>query len=192
MPPGSIVSDVGSAKAEIVRGLRSLPNGVAFIGAHPLAGSERRGIGAARADLFEGSVCVLTPDRRTDKAALSRVRSLWSDLAGRVVTMAPEAHDRLLAATSHLAHWLAFCLVEATEPRAREIAPRSFLDATRVAMSDPDLWDDIFLTNRAALLRAMDRFELRWRSARRLLMRGDRAALVRFLRHAQSLRQRLG
>ena len=191
MSPGSVLSDVGSTKAEIVHGLRSLPNGVAFMGAHPLAGSEQRGIDAARTDLFDGSICILTPNRRTDQAALKRVRGLWSALAGRVLTMEPEAHDRLLAAVSHLPHLLAFCLVDATEPRARAIAPRSFLDATRVAMSDPDLWDDIFLTNRAALLRAMDRFEQRWRAARQLLRRGDRASLHRFLRHAQGLRQRL-
>ena len=189
MKPGSVLSDVGSVKGPIVRSLeRAMPRGIAFIGAHPLAGSEQRGIGAARTSLFEGSVCIVTATPRTDRRALSRVSALWKSLVRRVVIMAPTRHDRLLAAASHLPHLLAFCLVNATDADARALAPRSFLDATRVAQSDPGLWDDIFLSNRAALLAAMGRFDRLWRLLRKQLARRERAALRRFLASARAKR----
>jgi len=192
MKPGSVLTDVGSTKARIVNNLEhALPKRIAFVGAHPLAGSEQRGIAAARAALFDGSVCIVTTTPRTDQRALQTVVRLWKRLTRRVVVLDPTTHDRLLAAVSHLPHLLAFCLVEATNHGALPLAPRSFLDATRVAKSDPDLWDDIFLSNRTALLAAIERFERRWRSLRRQLAEGDRVALRRFLSRAQSTRNAL-
>ncbi len=186
---GSVITDVGSTKAKIVRELeRSLPRWVSFVGAHPLAGSEKRGIAAASAQLFDGSRCILTPTARTNPTALRKVKALWSALSVDVVTLSPKQHDRLLAQTSHLAHLVAFGLVAATDRQALAIAPRSFLDATRVAKSDPDLWDDILLSNQKAILAAMDRFEKRWRKARQLLVRSDHQALRRFLAHAYAKR----
>ena len=191
MRPGSVLTDVGSTKAAIVRALeRGLPRGVHFVGAHPIAGSERRGIEAADAQLFDGAVCILTPTARTDRRALQAVRRLWAPLAGRVVTMSPDRHDRLLAQLSHLPHLVACSLVGAVTgslPRS----PQSFLDMTRIAQSDPDLWDDIFLSNRANLLEAMDRFDARWRALRRLLAGSRRLALRRTLARAQSRRHAL-
>lgn len=192
MRRGSILTDVGSTKRRIVTALQGrLPNGVAFIGAHPLVGSERRGIDAAQADLFDGSVCLVTATGRTDRKALARVVGFWKPLVRRVLVMEPARHDRLLAAVSHLPHVVAFCLVEAADHGARSIAPRSFLEATRVAKSDPDLWDDILLSNRHALLASMGQFEHHWSRAKRLLVRNDPRALRRFLRHAAILRQTL-
>ena len=192
MRRGGILTDVGSTKRRIVAGLEGrLPRGVAFVGAHPLAGSERRGIEHARADLFEGSVCLVTATGRTDRQALARVVGLWKPLVRRVLVMDPARHDRRLAAVSHLPHVAAFCLVEAADHGARSIAPRSFLEATRVAKSDPDLWDDILLSNRTALLASMTRFEQRWKRAKRLLARQDARALRHFLRHASILRRTL-
>ncbi len=192
MRPGSILTDVGSTKARIVRALeRALPRHVAFVGGHPLAGSEQRGLQAATPRLFDGSVCILTPDRRTDRAALRRVAAFWKPLVGRVVIMDPRRHDRLLAQTSHVSHALAYCLALSVEADGSASLPPSFLDATRVAKSDPDLWDDIFLTNRAEILRAMARFETGWRGLRRLLARSDRAGLRRFLAAAKARRDAL-
>ncbi len=189
MKPGSVLSDVGSVKGQIVRSLeRAMPRGVAFIGAHPLAGSERRGIAAADARLFSGSTVVLTPTRRTNRRALRSVRQLWQSLTSRVVAMDPERHDRLLAAVSHLPHALAFSLVAATDAQALAIAPRSFLDATRVAQSDPGLWEAIFLQNDRAVVAGMDRFERQWRLLRRTIARGDRSTLHRLLASVQSTR----
>jgi len=189
---GSVLTDVGSSKAQIVRALeRSMPRGVAFAGAHPLAGSERRGLEAARADLFDGSICVITPTSRTPRRAREAVTRLWKPLVRRMVTMDPSRHDRLLAAVSHLPHLLAFSLVRATSREALAIAPRSFLDATRVAQSDPDLWDDILLSNRAAIAAAMSRFEREWRTLRKAMTQQDQPRLVRLLAEAQRARQTL-
>ena len=192
MSAGSILTDVGSTKSVIVSALaHRLPNRIAFVGAHPLAGSEQRGVAAAQARLFEQATCIVTPVPSTNRSALRRVSALWQRLGARVVTMTPARHDRLLAAASHLPHVAAFCLVEATEPPALRLAPRSFLEATRVAQSDPALWDDILLTNRRAILHALHRYERALRRARGALARADRRQLGRLLRHAHAVRQTL-
>ena len=192
MKRGAILTDVGSTKNQIVRALGRLPNGVKFIGAHPLAGSEQRGIAAAKPELFACSVCVLTPTRQTNRAALRTVQQFWKRVADCVVTMDPAAHDRVLAAVSHLPHVIAFSLMATTDARARALAPRSFLDMTRVAKSDPDLWDDIFLTNRAQILAAIDGFTRQLAQVRTRIAKSDRTALQQFLRHANRLRTHLG
>jgi prephenate dehydrogenase len=192
MRAGAVLTDVGSTKAQIVRTLeRTLPPHVAFVGTHPLAGSEQRGLAAARSELLDGSVCIVTATKRTRRLALARVRRLWSALGCQVVVLDPQTHDRCLAQVSHLPHLVAFCLVEATNHDALAVAPRSFLEATRVAKSDPNLWDGILLSNRTALLGAMDRLDRQWRRLRHHLVHRDRAALRRFLRHAQTTRYAL-
>ncbi len=191
MRPGSVLTDVGSTKAAIIRALeRGLPRGVPFVGAHPIAGSEQQGIGAATKRLFDGSVCLLTPTARTSPRALAAVRRFWTPLVGAVITMSPSQHDRLLAGISHLPHLVACSLVGAATGSLPRL-PQSFLDMTRIAQSDPDLWDDIFLSNRANLLEAMDRFERGWRRLRAAVARGDRVALRRLLRRAQAARHAL-
>lgn len=192
MRPGSVLTDVGSSKGAIVRALEHrLPRHVSFVGAHPLAGSERQGIDAAQASLFEGSICILTKTARTNPRALARVRRLWAPLVERVVVLSPSRHDRRLAQMSHLPHALAFCLASAVEREGRALAPRSFLDMTRIAKSSPELWDDIFLSNRAEVLQAMARFERRWRALRALIARGQRTRLRRELARARALRDAL-
>jgi prephenate dehydrogenase len=192
MRSGSVLTDVGSTKAHIVQTLeRALPRNVAFVGGHPLAGSEQRGFEAADVRLFDGSIFILTPTARTPRQALRRVIRFWKPLVHRVVTMSPLQHDRVLAGTSHLPHLLAYCLALAVDPVSLSCAPRSFLEATRVAKSDPDLWDDIFLTNRTSLLIAMDRFDDQWYALRRLLARPDRTTLRRLLASAKSKRDAL-
>lgn len=189
MRRGSILTDVGSTKRSIVNALTGqLPRRVAFVGAHPLAGSEQRGIMAARAELFQGSTCVITKTAASDPRAVARVRTFWKRLAGRVVLMSPERHDRLIAQVSHLPHVLAFCLVEATSSEALAMAPRSFLEATRVAKSDPALWAAILRDNRAAILQALEAFERRCRRMRQALDGGRSRRLARFLHHAQAIR----
>ncbi len=187
--PGTIIIDVGSAKGEIVRRLQaSLPERVSFVGAHPLAGSERRGLAAAVAQLFDGSICILTPTPRTNRAAFRRVRSFWQSLGTRVVVMSPAAHDKLVATISHLPHALAFALMHRTTPQAARLASRSFLDATRVAASDPQLWQEILLMNRRELQAALRGFERELRALRAVLVRGDARALTQWIRAAQRRR----
>ena len=193
MMPGSILTDVGSTKAAIVRQLELTLHAspVVFVGAHPIVGSERRGIDAARADLFDGVCCILTPTARTDRTALRRVERLWRGVAGRVITMTPAAHDRLLAGTSHLPHVLAYGLALSTEASSLPCVPRSLFDMTRLAESDPDLWDDIFLGNRAELLNAIDRFDRQLHLLRKRISDRKPRALKRALAAAQARRHAL-
>ena len=191
MRPGAILTDVGSTKAGIVAALeRALPRRISFVGGHPLAGSEQQGIASAQADLFDHSTCVLTATRKTDRKALGRMRALWRRVAHRAVVLSPDAHDRCLAAVSHLPHLLAFSLIGATADDALALAPRSFLDATRVAKSDPDLWDDILLSNRRELVKALDRLGAHCCRARSLLIGGKSRALKQFLRRSQRRRSK--
>ncbi len=189
MKPGSILTDVGSTKIRIVAALeRSMPTGVAFVGGHPLAGAEARGIEAADAHLYDGAICIVTPTPHTNRAALRRVEQLWRPLVGRVVRMSPREHDRALASTSHLPHVLAACLVRAARPRDLSTAAPSFREMTRLAKSDPDLWDDIFFTNQRLLLGAMDQFSRQWRALRAMLAGSRRAAFRRALAQAKRTR----
>jgi prephenate dehydrogenase len=186
---GAVLTDVGSTKRRIVRTLeRSLPRRVLFVGAHPLAGSEQRGIEAASRDLFRGSICVLTKTPSTNRQALRTVQQLWKPLVRRVLVMSPARHDQLLATTSHLPHLIAYNLVAATPRDGFPVAAPSFLGVTRLAKSDPDLWDDIFLSNRTELLRAVSRFDRHWRVLRKRLVPSRRAELHRFLTSAKSKR----
>lgn len=162
---GAIVTDAGSTKAGVVRECAAALGGRArFVGAHPIAGTESSGAAAAEGDLFRGARCVLTPVAGTDADALARVRALWEAVGMDVVEMAPEAHDELLALTSHVPHLLAFALTGAAAAfrAARAGAPDpfafagpSFRDATRVASSSPEMWRDILLGNAPAVRAAL-------------------------------------
>ena len=190
MRRGAVLTDVGSTKAVIARELeRAMPQGIDFVGAHPIAGSEQQGIGAASAALFDGSVCIVTPTARTNPRALRRVESLWRPLVADLIRMTPARHDRVLAATSHLPHLLAFCLADSVDAAPLlPKAPRSLLDMTRIARSSPQLWDDIFFSNRPALLQAIARFDRRWRAYKDRLARGRRRELTALLGRARAKR----
>jgi prephenate dehydrogenase len=161
MRPEAVLTDVGSVKVPIRDAIAECLDGAAsgpcFVGGHPIAGSEQRGVDAARVDLFQGAVCLLTPDVRTDpdERALSAVREMWKGVGGRVIEMSAERHDRLLAEISHLPHIVASCLMNAASDEALEVAGRGFLDATRIASGDADLWKDICLANKEELSRAL-------------------------------------
>ena len=190
---GAVLTDVGSTKRALVERLESALRAgpVAFVGGHPLAGSEQRGIAAARADMFDGSVCILTRTPRTNAAALATVKKLWTPLVKRVVVMSPERHDALLAATSHLPHLIAWSLTLSAPRGVGAVIPPSFLEMTRIAKSDPDLWDDILLSNRRDVVSAVRRFERELGRLRVLIARGNAAALTRRLAAAKSRREAL-
>ncbi|MFN2352119.1 MAG: prephenate dehydrogenase [Kiritimatiellia bacterium] len=162
---GAVVTDVGSSKAEIVARLDGFFSSSAahFVGSHPVAGSERQGLAAARADLYRHAVVALTPTEATDAGAVVLVTEFWRSLAARVFCLAPEEHDRLLAATSHLPHLMAAVLAATVGRWPAEQAGRfcgtGFWDTTRVAEGDPALWHDIVQTNRAAVLGALRAFQ---------------------------------
>ena len=156
-----VVTDTGSVKLPVVDRLTPIL-GRRFVGAHPMAGSERSGISAARANLFDSAPCIVTPGGDANLESLARVEEFWTALGCRLTRMTPLEHDKLVSRISHLPHALAFALVnlviDTLPPGAQDLAGGSFRDATRVAMSDPTLWNGILTENRtevAAALREM-------------------------------------
>jgi prephenate dehydrogenase len=191
--PGTLLTDAGSTKAEIVAAVEgNLAEGVAFVGGHPLAGSEKTGPDHARADLFEGRVVVLTPTPRTGPAALARTQAFWEGLGARVRTMTPEDHDRALALTSHLPHLTAAALAGVVPPDLFDLTAGGFRDTTRIAAGDPDLWTAIFLQNRGAVIAALERLTGRLGEFRAALAAGDGPAIGRLLAQAKRVRDALG
>lgn len=161
LAPDAVVTDAGSVKVSVVAQLTPILGG-RFVGAHPMAGSERSGLSAARADLFAGAPCIVTPVPESDAKAVAAAHDFWKKLGCTITTMAPLEHDRLVARISHLPHALAFALVnlvlDTLPPGSQDLAGGSFRDATRVAASDPALWTGILTENRtevAASLREM-------------------------------------
>ncbi len=166
MKPGAIMTDGGSVKGSVIAAIQPLvPAGVHFVPGHPIAGTEKSGAEAAFPTLYRGKRCILTPTAQTDPNALEQVRRVWSTAGSEVVLMDVEKHDRVLAAISHLPHMVAYALVNAVGAYDRyqenilEYSAGGFRDFTRIASSDPVMWRDIALTNRAALLEMMDQFE---------------------------------
>lgn len=190
--PGTVVTDVGSVKGEVVAQCEAaLPADRPFVGGHPIAGSERAGAAAADAGLFRGAPCVLTPTARTDATALAAVRALWEGVGARVSEMTPAAHDRALAWVSHLPHVVAYALVGAlagADGQLAALAGGSWRDATRVAASPAELWRDIFLANREAVLAATDAFGAEVARLRAALAAGDEPALLALLERAVAAR----
>lgn len=157
-----VVSDVGSVKGEIVRGMEKLlPKHIAFVAGHPIAGSEQWGAVAARENLFVRHRCVLTPTKKTDKKALKRIAELWRQVGAEVEIMPPDVHDRVLGVISHLPHVLVYALVNALNRTQlngvdlKSYCAGGFKDFTRIASSRPELWRDICLMNRRALGRSL-------------------------------------
>lgn len=187
-----ILTDVASTKAGIIRDLEQIvPPRISVVGSHPMAGSEQSGISAARADLFEGAPCIVTKTPRTDRKALSRISALWRGVGGRPIVLTPPLHDELVVQVSHLPHLVAVALLLAASPKALKLSAGGFADLTRVALSDPALWEQIFRTNRQPVARALDRFLTELKSIRALLRTGSASDLRRLLQSARLRRQKI-
>jgi prephenate dehydrogenase len=191
--PGALFTDAGSTKANIVRELdRSLRPQVRFVGAHPLAGSEKQGAENARTDLFDGRVCVLTPTQRTDPAATERITLFWQSLGCVVKRLAPEEHDLALATTSHLPHMVAALLAMDLPLKWRDFTATGFRDTTRIASGDPLLWTAIARENALALSHALDRFRDRLDELQEAILNQDPDRLTAILTDAKRVRDALG
>lgn len=190
---GALLTDAGSTKAAIVHAIDGrLSKDVAFVGSHPIAGSEKHGPEYADADLFEGRVTVITPTRHSAAHAVERTQAFWQALGSQVKLMKPEDHDRALAMTSHLPHLTASALAGILPFELRELTATGFRDTTRVAAGDPALWTGIFLQNRAAMLDALDALLTRIMEFKQAIMSNDRAALDALLAQAKRMRDALG
>lgn len=160
LKPGALVTDVGSVKGSVVEELEPIFSGRArFVGSHPMAGSEQTGVRAARADLFEGAACMVTPTANSNASAVEEVERFWKKLGCRVSRVTPASHDELVAAISHLPHLAAAALVNAVGekmPGAFEMAGPGFRDTTRVAAGAPEMWTEIFQSNRVAVRKSAE------------------------------------
>jgi prephenate dehydrogenase len=187
--PECIVCDVGSTKEEIVADLSKIfPR---FIGCHPLAGSEKRGISNADAGLFKNTSCILTPIKNTDKRALAKIERLWVKLGSRVITLNPKAHDRILSYVSHLPHLVSFSLMNCVPSRYFKFCANSLRDTTRIAASDAELWSDIFLSNKKNILKAVGALQKNLSAVKTALLKEDRAALFKIIKTAKAKREAL-
>lgn len=191
---GAIITDVGSVKGSVVRDLEALAAkaGAYFIGSHPMAGSEKTGVRAARPDLYTGAVCVLTPTKKTNQPALKKVAQLWTMLGARVLKLSPARHDQLVARSSHLPHLLAAQLVNHTlgrkEIEQALLCATGFRDTTRIASGSPEMWRDIAVANRANLGKTLGDFIRELRALQKLVQRGDQKKLSRFFEQAKQRR----
>lgn len=190
LPPSAIVTDAGSVKEKIVSALEAELGG-RFVGAHPMAGSEQSGIQAAREDLFDGAVCVLTPTASTNPEALEAVRNLWSAAGCALRELGPAEHDRAIARISHLPHAAAASLVHAAvgaNPSIAEFGGGGYRDSTRIAGGPEAMWAEIFLDNRGELLAGIADLQTALGTLKVALESGNRNALEAFLSDARRLR----
>ncbi|REK17371.1 MAG: prephenate dehydrogenase/arogenate dehydrogenase family protein [Planctomycetota bacterium] len=190
--PGTLLTDAGSTKAQIVRELEAAAAGwnpdVRFVGSHPLAGNEKRGPQHASADLFAGRVVVVTPTTQTRPDDRRKLETFWSELGARVVEMPPEEHDAALAVTSHLPHLVAAALAGSTPEEFVQLTAGGWQDSTRIAAGDPSLWRQILLANRDNLLAALARFADLAAEYRQALEGSDAAQLEHLLAEAKRIR----
>ena len=189
---GAIVTDVGSTKRSIVAAAEAiLPKKARFVGSHPMAGSEKRGVEFARADLFDNATCLLTPTAHTDPQATRFVEQFWVELGMKTVRLSPVDHDQRLADISHLPHALAAALVLMQEEAALSLCGKGFLDTTRIAGGDGGLWRDIFLDNADNLRDGIDRLTDTLTHLKRLLDENDAVGIESWLNQAARRRDNL-
>jgi prephenate dehydrogenase len=191
--PGAIITDVGSVKAAVVDELSAIfKQRARFVGSHPMAGSEQTGLEAARAGLFDGAACIVTPDSHSDAAAVAAVHSFWETLGSRVLELSPQAHDEIVALVSHFPHLLAAALVNLIGEKhaeAFQFAGPGFRDTTRVASGPPEMWTEILRSNHTAVRAAVEAMIEKLREIVTLL--DHDASMNRFLTQAKTQRDQL-
>ncbi|HEY8564293.1 MAG TPA: prephenate/arogenate dehydrogenase family protein [Beijerinckiaceae bacterium] len=197
LAPGTIVSDVGSVKGSVVaQVMPHLPGGVAFVPAHPVAGTEHSGPDAGFATLFHGRWCILTPPEGTPQDAIDRVQRLWSAMGSNVEVMTPQHHDLVLAITSHVPHLIAYNIVgtaadleTVTQSEVIKFSAGGFRDFTRIAASDPTMWRDIFLHNKDAVLEMLGRLNEDIALLARAIRWGDGDQLFNLFTRTRAIRR---
>jgi prephenate dehydrogenase len=192
---GAIVTDVGSVKSGVVSELELLvkKSGAYFVGGHPMAGAERTGVRAARADLFTNAVCVLTPTKKSNAAAVRKLEQFWQSLGARVLKMDAAQHDLLVSRSSHLPHVVAATLANlvlnpASPKQQAALCANGFRDTTRIASGSPEMWRDIALSNRKNLARSLDTFISELQKFQTALKKSDVKAVSTFFETAKSRR----
>ncbi len=197
LPEHAVVTDGGSTKQDVVAYARRFL-GIhfsRFVPAHPIAGTEKNGAAAAFAELYRGRNVIITPQPETSAQALRLVRAAWQQCGARIVRLDAREHDAIFAAVSHLPHVLAFALVNALARRSNARILLGFSggglrDTVRIAGSSPEMWSDICIANRDALLAALDDYEDELESVRAAIESGDGATLSRMFERARAVRNK--
>lgn len=194
--PKTLITDAGSTKELLVEqvehDLKSHKLPVDFVGSHPMAGSEKNGPEHARADLFEGRTVVITPTKRSSEDAVERVHDFWQAVGANVLQMSPADHDRAVAAISHVPHVVASALAAATPESSLPLAAGGWLDSTRIASGDPELWRQILSQNRGHALKALAQFEKVLSGMRAALETENDAKLLKLLEAGKTIRDAVG
>ena len=193
---GTLITDCGSTKAAIVKqiesDLRKSKSAVDFVGSHPMAGSEKIGVEHARADLFENRAVIITPTKKTNPEALERITEFWQALGAKVHTFSPTEHDSLVAAASHVPHVISAALAAATPLECLSLVAGGWLDTTRVAAGDAELWRQILSQNRSHVLKALAGFEKVLHAMHAALEQGNDTKLVQLLEKGKRTRDSVG
>ena len=198
---GTIVSDVGSVKGPLVEQAESLmPNGVHFVGAHPIAGKEKSGVGAATIDLYQQALCLVTPTTQTNQKALEKVRILWESAGSTVRSIDPFLHDWILGAVSHLPHIAAFALMNALSDLQQQTKENVDLlnfsggglrDTTRIAASSPEMWRDIFLWNKDNVIKMIESLEEHLKRMKSYFRQHNKSGIENEIAKARAARKKL-
>ncbi|CRL11686.1 Arogenate dehydrogenase [Phaeobacter italicus] len=197
LKPGATVSDVGSVKRHVIEAVQPhIPQGVHFVPAHPLAGTEHSGPEAGFAELYDNRWCLLVPVEGTDSDAVERLRTLWEGMGANVDEMDADHHDLVLAVTSHAPHLIAYTMVgvaddlrRVTDSEVIKYSAAGFRDFTRIAASDPTMWRDVFLTNKDATLEILGRFTEELFALQRAIRTGDGEHLHDYFTRTRAIRR---
>ncbi|WP_122073395.1 prephenate/arogenate dehydrogenase family protein [Pseudophaeobacter sp. EL27] len=197
LKPGATVSDVGSVKAHVIEAVAPhIPEGVHFVPAHPLAGTEHSGPEAGFAELFDNRWSLLVPVEGSDRAVVDQLRALWEGMGANVDEMDADHHDLVLAVTSHAPHLIAYTMVgvaddlrRVTDSEVIKYSAAGFRDFTRIAASDPTMWRDVFLTNKEATLEILGRFTEELFALQRAIRTGDGDHLHDYFTRTRAIRR---
>lgn len=179
----ALITDVGSTKARIINAAK----GLNFVGSHPLAGSEQSGIGAASPELFSGCLCVIVPDG-AKAASVRKISAFWGALGMTVTKIKAKKHDEALAFASHLPHAVAYALISSVPENFTGLSAGGLRDTTRIALSKPDIWKDVFMTNRKEVLKSLDAFDKNLGRLKEAIASKNERALLSLLSAAQKKR----
>ncbi len=192
LPAGCIVTDVGSTKVLPHKwAAKRLPARVHYVGSHPVAGSEQRGVEFARDDLFERAICILTTTKKTNRQAVQTLKRFWSRLGCSVKLMGPAEHDRILANVSHLPHVTAVSLMNASDVKELAFAGNGFMDMSRIASSPANIWADVLAANANNITGSINRITAELEKLKKAIKGGDKKQIEKLLNTARNKRSML-
>lgn len=192
LPSGCIVTDVGSTKVMPHRwAARKLPKRVHYVGSHPIAGSEQRGVEFARDDLFEGAMCILTTTKKTNRQSVQILKKFWSKLGCSVKLMTPTEHDRIFANVSHVPHVMAAALINANSSEELKFAGKGFIDTSRIASGPANIWADVLLTNANNTARGIDKIIAELVKLKKAMKKENKREIEKLLEKARAKRAEL-